>query len=313
MLFNGFDIPFAYPSLSFWFAALLTKAGLDALDVVRVLPILVNIVYVLLFAWLLLRLGHSRLFTAVVMLFFCTRLRSSEWLVMGGGLMVINPFIALGAAAFFLKKDWFWLIAMLLSALVTPRLSSQAWALPIAVLAAQGVLAALVIGRRLVPSRMVAEPMIALAVIAIIDWRVERDIRLSGEYYRPLKPGLRQAMGWVRTHQAGTSFAVLSKAPWYYDSSAEWFPVIADARAVTTVQGREWLSGQYERWVALSKAQKEDRGCATLTNRLRPFGLFDYVWAETHRDCFAGAVPIFSNPDVAIYQAAAITQRVPSR
>ncbi len=84
--YNGLVLPFAYPPLSFWIGALLTKLGFDSLAVVRVLPILLNIGYLLLFAALLLKSGRSRLFTALAILFLSVNLRSFEWLLMGGGL-----------------------------------------------------------------------------------------------------------------------------------------------------------------------------------------------------------------------------------
>ncbi len=84
--YNGFSLPFAYPPLSFWLGALLTRIGFKSLDVVHILPILMNVVYVLLIALLLVKSGRSRLLAALVLLFFCLRLRSFEWLVMGGGL-----------------------------------------------------------------------------------------------------------------------------------------------------------------------------------------------------------------------------------
>lgn len=84
--YNGIDIPFAYPPLSFWLGALLTKVGVDAMDVVHYAPIAMNAGYVLLFALLLLRGGHSPLFTGLAVLFLSVILRSFEWLVMGGGL-----------------------------------------------------------------------------------------------------------------------------------------------------------------------------------------------------------------------------------
>jgi hypothetical protein len=86
VVYNGFSLPFGYPPLGFWAGALLTKLGFDPLGIVRVLPILMNILYSLLFALLLLRSGHSRLFTALALLFFLASVRSYEWLVMGGGI-----------------------------------------------------------------------------------------------------------------------------------------------------------------------------------------------------------------------------------
>ena len=84
--YNGHTLPFAYPPLSFWVGALLTKMGFDALGVVRVLPILMNGAYALLFGFLLLRSGQPRFTTAVTLIFFLASARSYEWLAMGGGI-----------------------------------------------------------------------------------------------------------------------------------------------------------------------------------------------------------------------------------
>lgn len=84
--YNGFTLPFAYPPLAFWLGALLERAGAEGLQIVRAVPILTNALYVLLIALLLLKSGRTRLFTALALLFFCFRIRSFEWLVMGGGL-----------------------------------------------------------------------------------------------------------------------------------------------------------------------------------------------------------------------------------
>ncbi|HZY17840.1 MAG TPA: hypothetical protein VFE82_05120 [Ramlibacter sp.] len=84
--YNGLDLPYAYPPLSFWLAAAAVRLGADPLAIVHRAPMLMNLAWVLLFARLLLRTGHSRLFTAVALLVFGTTFRSYEWLVMGGGL-----------------------------------------------------------------------------------------------------------------------------------------------------------------------------------------------------------------------------------
>ena len=84
--FNGWMLPFGYPPLSFWAGALLTKLGFDPLGIVHKLPILMNILYLLLAAWLLRKSGWSRLFVALAMLFFCVRLSSFAFLLAGGGI-----------------------------------------------------------------------------------------------------------------------------------------------------------------------------------------------------------------------------------
>ncbi len=84
--YNGLEIPFAYPPLSFWLSAAAVQLGASPLALVHRAPIVMNVAWVLAFAWLLLRTGHARLFTAVAVLVFGTTFRSYEWLVMGGGL-----------------------------------------------------------------------------------------------------------------------------------------------------------------------------------------------------------------------------------
>ena len=84
--FSGLSTPFAYPPLSFWLSAAAVRIGADPLQIVHRLPILMNIAYVLLFALLLRRTGHSRLFTALAVLVFGSTFLAYEWLVMGGGL-----------------------------------------------------------------------------------------------------------------------------------------------------------------------------------------------------------------------------------
>ena len=84
--YNGLELPFAYPPLSFWLLALMSRLGADTLAIFHVAPILMNLVYVSLFALVLRRSGASLMFVALAMLFFCSMLSSFQWLVMGGGI-----------------------------------------------------------------------------------------------------------------------------------------------------------------------------------------------------------------------------------
>jgi hypothetical protein len=424
--FNGLGIPFAYPPLAFWMAGGLTQMGADPLEIVRVAPLLMNILYLGLFTWLLYRLGVPELVIAITLFFFITNFRSFEWLIMGGGLarqlgalsmvgallilscrsphpgrlqilrlaaaggcvaaavlshpqwgilaaaaaiamlavqgggirifiirslivgltavaitipwiahilsthgsgpfaaaaatgehsampstiisfvkaVLINPFIAIGAAALLLRRDYFWLLFLLAAIVLTPRLAPSAWSLPIAVFAAQGAVTTARLLRAKIGFGTAVAATAALALV-IVGVRIERDLRLSSPVYRPLDPDLRAGMAWVAAHRPGEAFAVLTEAPWYYDASAEWFPVLASATSTTTVQGREWLPNrEFGRWFDMSEALKADERCAGLLQKIRGFGRASYVWAETHRRCFAaaGQQPLYENEDVAIY------------
>jgi hypothetical protein len=85
--YNFESIPFAYPPLSFYMAAIISGVtGLDLIAVVRFLPLVANlatIVAVGLLARALLGPGAAALATPLI---FAMIPRSYEWLIMGGGL-----------------------------------------------------------------------------------------------------------------------------------------------------------------------------------------------------------------------------------
>lgn len=425
--YNGQSIPFAYPPLAFWLAAALANAGADTIEILRVAPILANIVTVGLFSWLLHRLGYQPWLVAIATFFLVTNQRAWEWLVMGGGLsrslgalltmaaliplarqdgarvstlallasaaavagavlshphwgiaaatltlallatragnvrvfvaqalavgltalllaspwifhvfsvhgpgpvlaagttsyqqnlvgtmlvnflktLVANPFILLGGFVLLTRRDWFPFAALAIAIFITPRLSPQAWAIPIAILAGQGVLFAVGYLRRFHIIRRGALPLVALAVLSIVAARAYRDARLASDQFRPLDPDLRAGMAWVAANHPGRRFVILSSSPWYFDASAEWFPVLANATSLNTAQGREWLPNrQFAQLVEMNEREKS-ANCRELPAALRAYGRADYIWAETHRECFraADARPVFANEDVAIYPA----------
>lgn len=429
--YNGFSLPFAYPPLSFWIGALLTKGGFDALGVVHILPILMNILYVALIAWLLLKGGRTRIFTALALLFFCMRLRSFEWLVMGGGLSrglgsifliaallavtvpapgrrpelphwrmalggafvagailshlewgvlaaaslvtsralgarsikefvlqsliagisamalvipwlllvyrihglepflaasgtsswnfltsivsllelarpaIANPFILLGGLVMLVRRDLFWIAFVLLCVFLTPRHAPTPLALPLSIFAAQGVLTAWGIAQRFVRSRLVVTGALAGAIMLVTTANAHRQYQATEGQFRPLPAELRKGMAWIRENHAGASFAVLNRAVWYYDGSAEWFPTLSQARSITTVQGREWLPNQaFDRTKRLESELEQSRSCGEAIERLRPFGGSDFVWAESMQHCFAppAFTPVFRNARVTIFR-----------
>lgn len=84
--FNSDAIPYAYPPLSFWLGAVLSRLGVPVLDVVRVLPFVWNILFLGLVAVLARRNNHGYLTIGLVLIVLGSTFRSFEWLVMGGGL-----------------------------------------------------------------------------------------------------------------------------------------------------------------------------------------------------------------------------------
>lgn len=430
--FNGLVLPFAYPPFSFWIGALSTRLGLDSIEAVRTLPILFNMVYVLLFALLLLKSGRSRLFAALAILFMAVTLRSYEWLLMGGGLsrglgaifllltlIVIrlpesarakdvtlaraaiagimvagailshfewgilaaasvvlsralgsrsikdfvlgcavagatatalvapwvlfvhashglepflsarstshwsasfafilkliefaqmagmgSPFVFVGGAVLLARRDWFWIGFVLICVVLTPRHALTPLALAMGVFAAQGFLSSYDFVARFVQSGKLlqAASMVVLAALLIHGvFRSQRDAEVS---FRILPQETRQAMAWVAAHERGQRFAFVTGRAWQDDRSGEWFPLLASAVAVTTVQGHEWI-GDYARWHEQSYALRDSRSCDELEVNLKRFGTFEFIWAESMHECFNGFGyrTVFRNRHVTIYQS----------
>jgi hypothetical protein len=58
----------------------------------------------------------------------------------------------------------------------------------------------------------------------------------------------RDAMTWAgQNTPADSHFAVITGDAWAVDRTSEWFPVISGRASLATVQGREWISGQFRR------------------------------------------------------------------
>jgi hypothetical protein len=125
--------------------------------------------------------------------------------------------------------------------------------------------------------------------------------------YGPLASEKRDAMAWVRQHHAGSAFVMISDQPWYSDISAEWFPVLAGAESLNTVQGREWLPNRaFARSAERHAALLKSKSCPELLEAIRGFGKSDFVWTERLDECFSGDQfqKVFENSEVTIFRAA---------
>jgi len=97
-----------------------------------------------------------------------------------------------------------------------------------------------------------------------------------------LTTGEREAMAWARAHtDASARFAIITDDAWPLDRNAEWFPALAQRRAVATVQGYEWIGstfrGRIDSYDALQECASQDAACldAWSADAGEPF---DYVY-----------------------------------
>lgn len=175
-------------------------------------------------------------------------------------------------------------------------------ALATSVFAAQGIISAYQFSARYIARRIVRVGIVA-AVLGLLlahgIYRASHDARGS---FAILPPKAREAMAWVAVNHPGARFAIINEKAWHDDHAGEWFPTLASARSVTTVQGREW-NGQFGRWEEMSRALRASQNCADLRSTLAPFGSFEFVWVETMQHCFAPPRYrlVFRNDRVSIY------------
>ncbi|MDB5698270.1 MAG: hypothetical protein JWN69_1074 [Alphaproteobacteria bacterium] len=429
--YNDLTMPFAYPPLSFWLGALLTRFGVDPLTVVHIAPFIMNILYVLLFALVLLRSGRSPLFTAITLLFFCVVVRSFVWLVMGGGLsrglgsiflmltmlaitipgrergpslpawrlalagaavggallshlewgidaagcvilsralgspnfrdfvrsnliagsvasLVIapwlvfvlsslglapllaaggssewglsatvghlisfvlfsthNPLVLLGCAILVRRRDFFWPAFALMCMVLTPRHAPTPMILGFAVFFAQAVVSTYdyLLGR--LRSQQLAGGVTAMLAAFFVTYQAY-NLAVSRTDFTPLARELRDMMGWMKANHPGSASIIVNERRWWVDASAEWFPVLAGARSVNTLQGREWLPKPFGEWVAMDEALKTSASCPELLKAMAAFERPDFIWAETKRECFVAPAfrPVTHNQAVTIFRVA---------
>ena len=85
--YNSANIPFAYPPLAFYLAALLDDLSpLSLIEVFRFLPLALNVATIVVFYFVSREMLESDEAAALAASFFALLPRSYEWLIMGGGL-----------------------------------------------------------------------------------------------------------------------------------------------------------------------------------------------------------------------------------
>ena len=95
--------------------------------------------------------------------------------------------------------------------------------------------------------------------------------------------GEQTAMQWVKENTPSDSrFLVITGEPEAMcESSAEWFPALAERTSLSTLQGREWISGsKFGEFLGHRAALQSciDNGMECLEDQSSYFGSFDYIY-----------------------------------
>jgi hypothetical protein len=167
-------------------------------------------------------------------------------------LTLIGGLAALGLAVSLLRGDTLLPAWLLVTFLLDPR-SAQATAAPIiAMLAAIGMVRIVLphLNRQAPPSDVhspihppIHSSMLGSVILsAVLVYTAVMVFMANWPLLQPLARSERDAMEWIRANTSASSiFLTVGTAAWAADSSAEWFPAIANRRNLATVQGTEWL------------------------------------------------------------------------
>lgn len=121
--------------------------------------------------------------------------------------------------------------------------------------------------------RLLVKPALVVGLTALLSAYTilsPRNFEPLPTYYRfySLSDAEQAAMSWVSRYTLPSCrFATLGpQAPWGRDAVGEWFPVLAERMAVTTVQGTEWLANPHQNeiqaWRAtLNSCGTQDAAC----------------------------------------------------
>jgi hypothetical protein len=222
-----------------------------------------------------------------------------------------NPLVLVGGFSLLVRRQWFWVGFILLCEVLTPRHGPTPLGLAMAVLAAQGAAEIYRIAAGFLQPGRAVRAATAAIVAALLVWGGYQAYREAGTSFTVLPVKTREAMAWVSANHAGARFAIINDQSWQNDSTGEWFPTLASAQSVTTVQGREW-NGQFAQWDLMSRSLRSAKNCTELRSGLKGFGSFEFLFVQTMRNCFArpSYKPVFQNELVSIFK---VPPREPTR
>lgn len=86
---------------------------------------------------------------------------------------------------------------------------------------------------------------LGIAGVALIG-AVQGDLG-EARFLRPVSDADRAAMSWIAERTPSDArFLVIPQRVWQADREGEWFPYLAERESVATVQGTEWIAGEFQ-------------------------------------------------------------------
>ena len=249
--------------------------------------------------------------------------------------LYLGPFVLLGIYVSWRRRDMLWLALSIAALVLTPRQSLTPAAFFKSVVAGYALVYAVELisatvdrfrrtarGTRWPVMRVATQgSLLALAWLGITALALTNSalFLMASKKASTLTPAQRAAMAWVAREAPGSRFVIVDEDDWYEDKVAEWFPVLANALNLGTVQGSEWLPD--DRFKVLGDVEhtvRDAKSCDALINALPDYrGDYDYVWVQAYPaskvrnrpsvrpDCFENSGrfgEVFRNPAVVIFR-----------
>ncbi len=179
------------------------------------------------------------------------------------------------------RKDYFLPAAYALPFIIEPRSS------PLQAMTALAMLAAVALSDVILPAfskwNRWAAPLTLLAMgSAMFGNMLNLGARLAGAVVLPVH---QEALAWVRENTPTDSrFLLLSGNPAFFcDGLSEWFPALTGRISVTTIQGREWLDGEFARasghQIAIQSCLTQSGAADCIEQETQKMGVdYDYVY-----------------------------------
>ncbi len=193
----------------------------------------------------------------------------------------------LGAVYLAMRGAWllpvWWVLTVVMATRAFPTLAAIPTAMMAGVAVRQVIAPALLHagGSVAVPrTRAAALGLVGGVVLVFLVIASLTDTAGDQQYLRALTPAEVEAMEWIaaETPEDGR-FLVLSRNGWYADRDGEWFPALAERENVATVQGYEWVSGEFDRRLELQAlAQTCTPGPGNCLGELSLLESFDYIY-----------------------------------
>lgn len=230
----------------------------------------------------------------------------------------VRVFCAIAIVVVIVRRDMFWLLALVAMQLLTPRSYPSAMSgLPLAILATIGLDAMRgyitpyldrvsdgTLFRRAVDRSPVGYEIIVAGALVFYMMVVNFLTLVQAASLVQISDKAVEAMEWANDNVApGSKFVMVTGQFWAVDEIEEWFPLVTDFELLSLVRGTEWFDGNiFDLRRDASEFINLEPGCTSMLQTVdQIYGDYDVIFDAGMTGCFEtrpGHHVIFENDEV---------------